>query len=99
MHEREVDDDPRHVESGVKYVAALVALLLLTVLTFGLHFAPLGIAEIPIALVIAVTKVAIVALVFMELRESLAATRMVAIVMVGFLTLLCFGVVGDVAWR
>ena len=52
MHEREVDDDPRHVESGVKYVAALVALLLLTVLTFGLHFAPLGIAEIPIALVI-----------------------------------------------
>ena len=99
MHEREADDDPRHVGSGMKYVAALVALLLLTVLTFGLHFVSLGAAGPVVALAIAGTKVSIVALIFMELRESLAATRMVAIVSIAFVALLCFGIIGDIAWR
>jgi caa(3)-type oxidase subunit IV len=99
MHEREADDDPQHVGSGLKYVAALVALLLLTIVTLGLHFVPLGVAGPVVALAIAGTKVTIVALIFMELRESLAATRMVAITMVAFVALLCFGIVGDVLWR
>ena len=86
--------------SGAKYVFALIALLALTGLTFGLHFAPLGGSlGITIALVIAATKVSIVATIFMELRDSSPSTRLVAIVSVGFVLLLCLGVMGDVGFR
>lgn len=94
-------DIERHVaRSGVKYVVALVALLVLTALTFGLHFAPLGgTAGTAVALSIATVKVVIVAAIFMELRESTAASRMVALVSIGFVALLCLGIIGDVAFR
>ncbi|NVB78059.1 MAG: cytochrome-c oxidase [Kofleriaceae bacterium] len=86
--------------SGRPYVLALVALLLLTGLTFGMHFAPLGGAlGLVVALTIATIKVGIVATIFMELRESFAATRLVAVFGVAFLLLICLGVVGDVAFR
>lgn len=86
--------------SGARYVWALLALLALTALTFGLHFAPLGGGlGAAVALTIAGAKVAIVGIVFMELRESLAATRIVALVSVGYVALLCLGVLGDVALR
>jgi caa(3)-type oxidase subunit IV len=79
--------------SGRPYVHALLGLLALTAGSFGLHF---GAA---VALAIAGAKVAIVGLVFMELRESLAATRTIALVSLGFVALLCLGIVGDVAFR
>lgn len=85
--------------SGAPYVAALVGLLCLTGLSFGLHFAALGAAGTAVALSIAAVKVLIVALVFMELRESMTTTRLVAAVAVVFVALLCLGVVGDVAFR
>jgi caa(3)-type oxidase subunit IV len=86
--------------SGRPYVLALLGLLAFTALSFGLHFAPLGGGlGAAVALAIAGAKVAIVGLVFMELRESLAATRMVALVSVGFVALLCLGILGDVAFR
>jgi cytochrome c oxidase subunit IV len=80
-------------------IKALVGLLALTALTFGLHFVHMGRASIIVALVIASAKVTVVGLVFMELRSSLAATRAVAIVAVVFVALLCLGMTGDVAFR
>lgn len=86
--------------SGRPYVLALVALLLLTGLTFGLHFAPLGgVLGLLVALVIATVKVGIVATIFMELRESFAATRLVAVVGVLFVALICVGIAMDVTMR
>ena len=88
-----------HPGSGAKYVIALIALLCLTALSFGLHFVTVGDLGIVIALAIAAIKVAIVALVFMELRESMVATRTVAAVAVVFVVLLCLGIFGDVGFR
>jgi caa(3)-type oxidase subunit IV len=86
--------------SGRPYVLALVGLLVLTALTFGMHFAPLGgTLGLVVAMTIATIKVGIVAMIFMELRESFAGTRLVAVVGVAFLALICLGVVGDVAFR
>jgi caa(3)-type oxidase subunit IV len=85
--------------SGIPFVLALVGLLALTALSFGLHFVPLGAAGAAMALSIATAKIAIVGTVFMELRESMAATRMIALVTVAFVALLCLGIAGDVAFR
>jgi cytochrome c oxidase subunit IV len=85
--------------SGAKYVVALVVLLVLTALTFALHYVPLGTAGPVIALTIAGTKVIVVGLIFMELRESMVATQLVAVVTIIFIALLCLGVIGDVAFR
>jgi caa(3)-type oxidase subunit IV len=86
--------------SGAKYVGALIALLALTGLTFGLHFVPFGGSlGIIIALVIAATKVTIVGLIFMELKDSMVSTRVVALVAVAWVVLLCLGVIGDVGFR
>ncbi len=94
-------DEAEHTSAstGVPYVLALVGLLALTGLTFGLHYVPLGAAGPVIALTIATAKIAIVGIVFMELRESMAATRMIALVSVAFVALLCLGIAGDVAFR
>ncbi|HTL32021.1 MAG TPA: cytochrome C oxidase subunit IV family protein [Kofleriaceae bacterium] len=94
------DLTPPEETSGRRYVLALIALLLLTALTFGLHFAPLGgTLGVSVAMLIAAVKVGIVAAVFMELRDAFAATRLVAAVSVAFVALLCLGIVGDVAFR
>ncbi len=93
---------PDHPEppSGARFVYALLGLLAFTALSFGMHYAPLGGGlGAAVALAIAGAKVAIVGVVFMELREALAATRIVALVSVGFVVLLCLGVIGDVAFR
>jgi caa(3)-type oxidase subunit IV len=98
--EQAVQTEGHEAASGRPYVLALVGLLLLTGLTFGMHFAPLGgTLGLLVALTIATIKVGIVAMIFMELRESLAATRIVAVAGVAFLVLICLGVVGDVAFR
>ena len=92
-------DEAHHASSGAPFVLALVGLLALTALSFGLHFVPLGAAGAAIALSIAAAKITIVGVVFMELRESMAATRMIALVSVAFVALLCLGIAGDVAFR
>ena len=99
MDEREAVGQSTHPSSGAKYVFALIALLVLTAVSFGLSYVSLGAAGTPIALTIAGVKVVIVGLIFMELLESLAATRMIAIVTIVFISLLCFGILGDVAFR
>jgi caa(3)-type oxidase subunit IV len=97
--EQQVLEEHEHPGSGLRYVFALVALLCLTALTFGLHYVTVGELGIVIALTIAAIKVGIVGLVFMELRESMIATRTVAAVAVAFVVLLCVGVFGDVGFR
>ncbi|HWU87979.1 MAG TPA: cytochrome C oxidase subunit IV family protein [Kofleriaceae bacterium] len=96
--EHDVSAERAHT-SGARYVAALIGLLCLTGTSLGLHFAQLGAAGTFVALAIAAVKVLIVALVFMELIESMAATRFVATVAVVFVALLCLGILGDVAFR
>jgi caa(3)-type oxidase subunit IV len=86
--------------SGTKYVLALIGLLAFTALSLGMHFVPLGgIGGAVVALSIAAAKVVIVGLIFMELRESLTATRLIAVVSIAFVALLCLGILGDVAFR
>lgn len=94
-------DEAEHTQAstGVPYVLALVGLLALTGLSFGLHYVPLGQLGALIALSIAAAKITIVGVIFMELRESMAATRMIALVSVAFVALLCLGIAGDVAFR
>jgi cytochrome c oxidase subunit 4 len=60
-------------------VLAFAGLLVLTSLTLGLSFAPLGSWHIPVALLIAGAKAVLVALVFMDLVAQ-RATNWIAIV-------------------
>ncbi len=90
---------PHHPGSGARFAVALAVLLALTGLSYGLHLVPLGAAGPVLAFGIAGIKVLIVALVFMELRESLPVTRLVALFSVLFVLLLCLGIAGDVALR
>jgi hypothetical protein len=84
----------------VKYTVAFVVVLALQYLSFGLHYVdiPSG-GNVVVPLVIAGVMVVISALVFMELRRSMAATRIVGVVALLFVALLCFGVAGDVGFR
>ena len=77
---------------------ALAALLILQYASFGLHY--IGFAGYTIvAIAIAGVMVIVSAIVFMDLRAAVPATRLVAVLSVLFLVLLCLGVAGDVALR
>ena len=81
-----------------KQLFALGVVLVLQYLNLSLHF--LGFDGYPVvALVIAGIMVVISASVFMDLRSSLPATRLVAVLAILFLALLCLGVAGDVGFR
>jgi cytochrome c oxidase subunit 4 len=54
----------------LKYVWVFIALVLLTALTFGLTYVPLGPWGVPSALLIAAAKTALIALFFMHLVEQ-----------------------------
>lgn len=75
-------DEAEHTEAstGVPYVLALVGLLGLTALSFGLHNVPLGSAGAVIALSIGAAKIAIVGAALMELREWNRGCRRVPLV-------------------
>lgn len=88
----------RSLGDAGKQLLAFGVVLVLQYLNLGLHF--VGFDRYPvIALVIAGIMVVISASVFMDLRSSLPATRLVAVLAVLFLGLLCLGVAGDVAFR
>lgn len=88
----------RPLDDAAKHLLALGVVLVLQYTSLGLHF--LGFDGYPIvALVIAGIMVVISASVFMDLRWSLASTRLVAVLAVLYLGLLCLGVAGDVAFR
>jgi hypothetical protein len=89
--------DPTLGDAG-KHRLALGAVLILQYLSLGLHL--IGFDGYPVvALVLAGIMVAISASMFMDLRWSLAPTRLVAVLAVLYLGLLCLGVAGDVAFR
>ena len=85
--------------TGRQTVAALVALLALTLLSFGLSFAPLGVAGPVLAFGIAGGKVLIVGFIFMHLREAVFATKLVALVSALYIALICVGIFADVGFR
>ena len=85
-------------DSAAKQLLALGVVLVLQYLSLGLHL--IGFDGYPIvALVIAGIMVVLSASVFMDLRWSLPATRLVAVLAVLYVALLCLGVAGDVGFR
>ncbi len=85
--------------SGRPYVLAWLALVALTAASFGTSYLPLGDWSPAVAFSIAFGKALVVALVFMHLRHSLFATRMIALVNLLFIALICLGILADVAMR
>jgi len=68
-----------HIDSTKTYTLVLLALLALTVLTTLVAFVDLGNFSVVVALVIAVTKMLLVALFFMHVRYSTRLTRLVIV--------------------
>lgn len=66
-----------HIDSVKTYALVLLALLGLTVLTTLVAFVDLGNFSVVVALLIAVTKMLLVALFFMHVRYSTRLTRLV----------------------
>jgi len=81
------------------FVGAWLALLCLTALTFGLSHVPLGAAATPVALVIAVGKASLIALVFMGLVRADFAARFTLVGAGMLLVLLLLVVVLDATTR
>jgi len=85
---------------GVRaYIVTAAVLLVLTGLTIGLAFAPLGPWNTVVALGIAATKGLLIALVFMHLRSGTATTRLTAAAGLFWLAILLAGTLDDVMTR
>jgi cytochrome c oxidase subunit 4 len=89
----------QHSHSAVPYVVVWIVLLIFTAITYLTGTQHLGEWALPIALFIACFKSALVALIFMHLRESSGATRLVFVTSLVFVALLLFFTVSDVATR
>ena len=85
--------------SATPYVVVWIALLACTALTYLTGTAHLGKWALPLAMTIAVFKSSLVAIIFMHLRESSGATRLVFVTSLVFVALLLFFTVADVATR
>jgi cytochrome c oxidase subunit 4 len=81
---------------GRPYVVAWVALLGLTLLSYGAHVLQLGAFAIVVALAIALIKAAVVLIVFMHLRREPVSIRCVAALNLCWVALLCLGIALDV---
>ena len=93
------DEHPHGPTSALAYIVVWIALLLFTLLTYLTGTRHLGAWALPIALAIACTKSALVALIFMHLSHSSGMTRLVFATALVFVGLLLFFTVGDVATR
>lgn len=82
-----------------RYVSTLVALLVLTGLTFGLSFASLGAAGTVLAMLIATAKAALVVLFFMHLLEHQNSSRTAFMIALGLAASLIVFIVMDVRTR
>lgn len=80
-------------------LGAYLALLALAALSLWTSTLPLGAWAMPAALLFAAAKVAIVALVFMDLAEHGGGVRVVAITAPAFLALLLLAMLADVWLR
>jgi cytochrome c oxidase subunit IV len=88
-----------HAASGRSLVIVLLALLVLTLLSWAVSNLALGAASMPIALLIAAVKAGLVATWFMELPLAATPARVIVVVTISFIALLCAGTVSDVALR
>jgi cytochrome c oxidase subunit IV len=85
--------------SAIPYFVVWIALLFFTGLTYITGKQHLGTWALFIALAIACTKSALVALIFMHLKDSSGMTRLVFATSLVFVALLLFFTVADVATR
>jgi cytochrome c oxidase subunit 4 len=85
-----------HPASGRRYVYAWLALLVLTVISFGIDRLHLGSVSTAIALGVALIKASVVFVVFMHLDREPFAIRFVAALNVAWVLLLCLGIAADV---
>jgi cytochrome c oxidase subunit 4 len=88
-----------HEHSAIPYVVVWIALLIFTAVTYVTGTMHLGKWALPLALTIACLKSALVAMIFMHLRESSGATRLVFVTALVFVALLMFFTIADVATR
>jgi len=89
-----------HAETSILHLTyTLVALLLLAGLSFGLRFAQLGGAGIPVALGIAALKATLVAIVFMELLQEKVTVRLAFTAGLCLFALMMALIVADVLTR
>jgi cytochrome c oxidase subunit 4 len=85
--------------SATPYVVVWIALLVCTALTYLTGTQHIGKWALPLALTIATFKAALVAVIFMHLRESSGATRLVFVTALIFVALLLTFTLADVATR
>jgi cytochrome c oxidase subunit IV len=76
-----------HISPKRVYYTIFAALMVLTAVTVGIAFIPLGAFNFPVALAIAITKATLVVLFFMHVKYSSRLTKMV--VGMAFFFLLC----------
>jgi cytochrome c oxidase subunit 4 len=81
------------------YVLVALVMLVLTGVTIGVAFVPLGPFHTPIALGIAATKALLVAWFFMHLRASHPTARLVALAGLFWLAIMLAGTLDDVVTR
>ncbi len=97
-HESHSSDTAHEIHSVVFYVKTFIALTVLMVLTVGASYFDFGGWNFIIALVIAITKAAIVVLYFMNVKFGTKLTWLWAAL--GFLWfVLMFGILGDYVTR
>jgi cytochrome c oxidase subunit 4 len=77
-----------HVSPKSTYYAIFGALMVLTAATIGVAFIPLGAANFPVAIAIAITKATLVVLFFMHVKYSSRLTKMVVGMAFFFLAIL-----------
>ena len=77
-----------HVSPKSTYYAIFGALMVLTAATIGVAFIPLGAANFPVAIAIALTKATLVILFFMHVKYSSRLTKMVVGMAFFFLAIL-----------
>jgi cytochrome c oxidase subunit IV len=82
--------------SGRRYVYAWLALLVLTLVSFGIDRLHLGSVSTAIALGVALIKAGIVFVIFMHLDREPFAIRFVAALNIAWVLLLCLGIAADV---
>lgn len=93
------DNEHEHAHSAIPYVAVWIVLLILTIATFVTGKMHLGAFALPLAMIIATTKAALVAIIFMHLSESSGTTRLVFVSSIVFVGILIVFAMSDVATR
>jgi cytochrome c oxidase subunit 4 len=94
-----IETEPASHASGRPVVLTLIALLVLTLISWGISNFALGWASMVVALAIAALKAGLVVYWLMELPLAATPARIIIIVTISFIALLCAGTVADVSFR